>query len=343
VHWSGLNAITTWTSGSNYSDFQDLPDGGNVKGVVGGEFGVILQDSAIRRMVFQPGADIIFSIDRIAKDIGVSIAHSIVDAAGEVFFHSTKGFMKLSPGGTLTPIGKERVDRTFASTYDTASMRLVIGAANPASHVILWTYKTTDFTSTHFNKVLAYDYVLNRWTPIELEGQFLVSLARPGITLESLDTIGSVAVTGAADNGSGLIRLEVASTSGWTTGDIKVVANVGGTTEANGTWTITVIDGTHIDLQGSTFVNAYTSGGYVAGSLDDLPFSLDDVESSTLSQLSAVDGDGKVGFFTGDNLEATLETAEQSGIRKRLWVGELWPITDSSDCHGSVGRRENLA
>lgn len=64
------------------------------------------------------------------------------------------------------------------------------------------------------------------------------------------------------------VRLTVASTSGMTTGDVRTVFGVGGTTEANGTWTITVIDGTHIDLQGTTFANVYTSGGSVNGKWD---------------------------------------------------------------------------
>ena len=68
-------------------------------------------------------------------------------------------------------------------------------------------------------------------------------------------------VTGAANNGSGLIRLTVASTTNIITGNKVVVSGVGGTTEANGTWTVTTIDGTHLDLQGSTFTNAYTTGG----------------------------------------------------------------------------------
>ena len=71
------------------------------------------------------------------------------------------------------------------------------------------------------------------------------------------------AVTGTANNGSGLIRITVSSTSTWSTGNLVQVFSVGGTTEANGQWTITVIDGTHIDLQGSTFTNAFTSGGSV--------------------------------------------------------------------------------
>ena len=71
----------------------------------------------------------------------------------------------------------------------------------------------------------------------------------------------AVNITGAADNGSGLIRLTVSSTSTFTTGQEVSVSSVGGTTEANGTWIATVISGILVDLQGSTFTNTYTSGG----------------------------------------------------------------------------------
>jgi hypothetical protein len=68
------------------------------------------------------------------------------------------------------------------------------------------------------------------------------------------------AITGAADNGSGLIRITAIGHT-FATGDKIAVAAVGGTTEANGAWTITVIDANTFDLQGSTFTNTYTSGG----------------------------------------------------------------------------------
>jgi len=73
----------------------------------------------------------------------------------------------------------------------------------------------------------------------------------------------SVNVSGAANNGSGLVRLTVSSAVGWLTGDRVTVASVGGVAAANGTWTVTVIDGTRLDLQGSTFSGTYTSGGTV--------------------------------------------------------------------------------
>lgn len=73
-------------------------------------------------------------------------------------------------------------------------------------------------------------------------------------------------VSGAANNGGGLVRLTVNSTTDLATGYPLTVSGVTGTTEANGSnWTITVVDATHIDLQGSVFVNAYVSGGVLSG------------------------------------------------------------------------------
>lgn len=73
--------------------------------------------------------------------------------------------------------------------------------------------------------------------------------------------VNDLAVTGAANNGSGLIRLTVASTAGLYNNNTAVVSAVGGVPNATGTWLITVIDSTHFDLIGSTFAGGYTSGG----------------------------------------------------------------------------------
>jgi hypothetical protein len=77
--------------------------------------------------------------------------------------------------------------------------------------------------------------------------------------------VGSIATTvlGSAAGTSGLVRLKVGSTVGMSTGDVVSVAGVVGTTEANGNWTINVIGEAHIDLQGTVYANAYTSGGTV--------------------------------------------------------------------------------
>lgn len=88
-------------------------------------------------------------------------------------------------------------------------------------------------------------------------------------TITSVPTAASKTVTNCANNGAGLVRVTAAG-HGYETGWRVTVASVTGTTEANGTWTVTRIDANNFDLQGSTYANAYISGGtsvFLAGSL----------------------------------------------------------------------------
>jgi len=71
-------------------------------------------------------------------------------------------------------------------------------------------------------------------------------------------------ITGAANNGGGLIRITSVAHQ-MTTGKQCVISGVGGTTEANGTWTVTFVDADNFDLDSSTFTNTYTSGGEFYG------------------------------------------------------------------------------
>ncbi len=71
----------------------------------------------------------------------------------------------------------------------------------------------------------------------------------------------STNVTGAAAGTGGVVRLAVTETAGMATNDVANVSGITGTTEANGNWPITIIDATHIELQGSVYANAYRGNG----------------------------------------------------------------------------------
>jgi len=71
----------------------------------------------------------------------------------------------------------------------------------------------------------------------------------------------SMTVTGTALGTGGVVRLTVKDSSQAQTGHTVIVSGVGGTTEANGTWTMTLIDASHIELVGSKYANTYTAGG----------------------------------------------------------------------------------
>lgn len=74
-------------------------------------------------------------------------------------------------------------------------------------------------------------------------------------------------IHGMANNGVGLIRVQLGSTAALQTGQQFNVSGQTGQAAATGNWVITVIDATHIDLQASTF-NAgdpWVTGGMVQG------------------------------------------------------------------------------
>jgi hypothetical protein len=188
VQWSGLDAITTWTVGVNSSDYQDLPDGGIVRGIAGGEYGVIFQESTIRRMVFV-GGSLVFQIDRAAEDKGLTAPYSLIRAGERIFFLAAQGFHMILPGtGGAIPIGKERVDRTFFADFDTGE-QFIIGCADPRAPRVYWGYKSGAGVSGQFDKILCFDYALDRWSLAIVSGEYLCTLAQPGMTLEGLDSI----------------------------------------------------------------------------------------------------------------------------------------------------------
>jgi hypothetical protein len=193
IVWSGLNNFnspTSWTAGLSFSDFQDFPDGGIVRGVAGGDqSGIVFQDQTIRSMAYVPGSPIVFQIERIAERMGLYAPYSIIRNAGSIFFYAGQGFHRIDPGGAPVPIGRERVDRTFIADLDKGNLQLFMGAADPRSSRIYWAYKSVAGATGTFDKLLGYDPLLDRFFPVRMSGQFLAGISQSGITLEGLDAI----------------------------------------------------------------------------------------------------------------------------------------------------------
>jgi hypothetical protein len=267
IQWSDLDGITTWTAGTGFSNYYDAPDGGVVRGGAGGEFGVVLQESALRRMVFVPGQKPAFQIERLAEDVGLLGPYSLIRAGERVFFISQQGFKAVGPSGPTTPIGKEKVDRTFLAEVSTSNLHLLIGAADPSSSRVVWAYSTAG--STLWNKIIFYDWALDRFSPpIEINGEYIGSLVKPGVTLENVDTL-------------------------------------------------------------------------FGNNIDTLVASLDSIQAALISRLAAFDSLHRLGFFDGSNLEATLETPEQSMEGARTFVRGFEPRTDAPTVFGSIRHRAN--
>jgi hypothetical protein len=93
-------------------------------------------------------------------------------------------------------------------------------------------------------------------------------------------------------------------------------------------------------LQGSTFTNAYVSGGTIAGSLDAMTLSLDAYATAVQPEIAQFSSAHLLGFFRGANLEATMESAEQGTDENRVNIRGFRPITDAATLYGSVSYRD---
>ena len=358
VQWSDLNNVnssTAWTPGVGSSDFQDLPDGGIVRGVSGGDqAGTIFQDAAIRTMTFSPGAPYIFFIARLAQDDGIFAPGSLVAAGDRVFFCSPAGFKMIPPGGYPTPIGKEKIDRTFFADVDTNNLQLMIGAHDPQQTRVYWAYKSINGITGLFDKIICYDWVLDKWSPLVVSGEYIASLSRPGLTLEGLDeaytpTVTSTVTITSANPGVITWNNHMGTPGGGvqfsTTGALptNIVAGTNYYYSSSGLTANTFeISATSTGATISTTAGAQSgvhTGKHV--SIDAITLSsLDDISSAAIANLSAVDQTNRVGFFTGANLEATLESPEQGADGKRIYVDSIRPVCDAQTIYGSISKRE---
>ncbi len=78
----------------------------------------------------------------------------------------------------------------------------------------------------------------------------------------------------------------------------------------------------------------------ISASLDALTLTLDAYATAVQPQIAQFDSAHKQGFFTGANLEATFQTAEQGTDGMRVFMRGFRPVTDAPTFYGSVNYRE---
>lgn len=189
VRWSAINDEASWTvSSATLADFQDLEgEGGWVQRVIGGEQGWIFQENSIWRMQFV-GSPLVWQFDEVAPGYGTQSPASVVQVGDTIFFLGKDGFYRMD-GGHITPIGQNKVDATFFADVDTGSMDRVSGVADPAAKRIFWAYPGVGSSGGNPNKILCYDWGVNRWSLIAQEVELLLASIAEGYTLDSLDSL----------------------------------------------------------------------------------------------------------------------------------------------------------
>lgn len=189
VQWSALGDESSWTaSATTQADFQDIPDGGSIVGVTGGEYGLILMDRSIHRMVYV-GSPLIFQFDNISRNLGCYEANSIIQYGGTTFFLGDDGFYACD-GQQIIAIGNEKINRFFFDNVDEGTLYLMSAAVDPTKKLIIWAYASN--SSATPDSFLIYNFQTQRWTSGTTTVDRIASTSTPAVTLEGMDVYGNL-------------------------------------------------------------------------------------------------------------------------------------------------------
>ena len=187
VYWSDINDETDWTPGAaSQSDTQIIADGGDIKGLTGGEIGIVLLERSIVRMTYI-GSPLFFQFDNISRGVGCFASGSIAQYKGVTYFLSDNGFYQ-TDGQSVQPIGAEKVDRFFFNDVSGNRLDEMSAAVDPIKKLVIWNYYATDGSPAQ----LIYSIDLNKWTYARANIDAIAELATAGVTLEGLDAYGTV-------------------------------------------------------------------------------------------------------------------------------------------------------
>lgn len=155
--------------------------GGEIMGLVGGEYGIILQRNRVTRMQYT-GPPTNFQFDEISANVGC-IARGSVAAAGKLsFFLSERGFMKCD-GTDVAPIGNERVDRSFFAAYPRADLAGMYAAVDPRNFCVVWAMPGNPGT------LYIYNWELDRWSTASLPVAGLFAGFTANVSIDGVDAL----------------------------------------------------------------------------------------------------------------------------------------------------------
>ena len=183
VFWSDINNEINWVpSFYSQSDSQYLPDGGNITGLAGGEYGLIFLERAIYRMTYS-GSPFFFQFDAISRTLGGISSGSIIQFGGLTYFLSDDGFYACD-GQNVLPIGSEKVNRWF---FDNAVLTNIANTmsstVDPIKGLVFWCFPAKEGGSL----MLIYNIQLKRWSYAETDITSISYILTPSATLEQVD------------------------------------------------------------------------------------------------------------------------------------------------------------
>lgn len=146
----------------------------------------VFQEYAVKRMTYVGPPDI-FAFLPAENTQGTPAPYSIVAANGLAYYLAQDGFYVFD-GGSSAPIGANKVDKTFSLDLDQSNIARVIGAADPINRMIWWAYPGAGNVGGNPNRLLGYNWQLQRWCLCDITSETIMRLLSIGYSLDALFT-----------------------------------------------------------------------------------------------------------------------------------------------------------
>jgi hypothetical protein len=203
VRWSAIGDPTDFTvSQTTQADFQDIPNGGAVTGIVGGgQVATIMMERQIVRLKYA-GLPVIFEVDITDQQRGCAYQGGFANVGTAIYYLAHDGFYVYN-GESSRPIGAERVNQWFFDRFNPAYANRLSCAADPKNQVIAWAFASNESDAGEPDLMLLYNYAVDQWSYAEISVDTLSSLLSSGYTLEQLDDFSTSldAITVSLDSG----------------------------------------------------------------------------------------------------------------------------------------------
>ena len=183
VYWSDINDETDWTPGAaSQSDTQIIPDGGDITGLAGGEYGLIFLERAVYRMSYS-GSPYFFQFDAISRTLGCISNGSIAQFGGLTYFLADDGFY-VCDGQTVKNIGLEKINRWFFENAIPGEIGTSMSSTvDPIRKLVVWNFKN----AFGGRNLLYFSIDLGKWSYATTDVTSISYGFTPSATLEELD------------------------------------------------------------------------------------------------------------------------------------------------------------
>lgn len=199
VWWSAVNDPADFpppgssTAVAVQSDYQDLPNGGWVQGIIGpigGSAGAIFMERSIYRIQYE-GPPTQFGFYEVERARGTPAPNSIANVGPIAFYLGEDGFYAFN-GQMSEGIGANKVDKWFFRNLNQSYFSRIFAAADPINKIVIWVYPSTASANGALDSALIFNWQTAKWSSADFTGEYLFRGLSQGYALDDMDSFGTL-------------------------------------------------------------------------------------------------------------------------------------------------------